>query len=419
MALARISLRNYRCFATKQEIELCPITVILGKNNSGKSALVRAPMVMATGIRSNFSLPLDLVQFGEDAPEFIDLVHQRLELSSISVGLDLVGSEGQLYALKATIQNVVEWNTQRIRDWSLHCGTQSATYEWFTGLDSEGSEQHPYRRPNNVAEPVWLELKGLLPTALPGDDGVGWYDPERIRSAFDVIRYLGPFRAKPRRLVRLPAREPEQNEFGSRTEEILIYDHVRRKGLLIKQINQYLRDQLPVWELEVRSQLDGYAVGLRSRTNPELWVPATDSGTGIAQLLPFLVRRAQDEVNPPGQDVLEVIEEPELHLHPSAQSVLADLYIRAIRNERVRFLVETHSETFLLRLRRRVAEGKLNADKIAFYFIDSDGESSTVKKINIDEFGNVDYWPKGIFEENFEEVRALAEAQEDRMDDAR
>ncbi|MFI6540841.1 DUF3696 domain-containing protein [Nonomuraea sp. NPDC050547] len=419
MAMVRISLRNYRCFATKQQIELRPITVILGKNHSGKSALVRAPIVMATGIRNNFSLPLDLVQLGEDAPEFIDLVHQRLELSFISVGLDLVGPDGRSYDLQATIQNVVEWDTQRIRDWSLQSGAKSVTYEWFTGLDNEDSEQQPYRRPDNVAEPVWMEFKGLLPTALPEDDGIGWYDPDRIRSAFDIIRYLGPFRAKPRRLVRLPAREPEQNELGGRTEEILIYDHVRRKGRLIKQINQYLRDQLPAWNLEVRSHLDGYAVGLRSRKNPELWVAATDSGTGIAQLLPFLVRRAQDEIDPPKHDVLEIIEEPELHLHPSAQSVLADLYIRAIRNERVRFLVETHSETFLLRLRRRVAEGALNAEMIAFYFVDSDGESSVIKQINIDEYGNVDYWPKGIFEENFEEVRALAEAQEDRMDDAR
>ena len=54
----------------------------------------------------------------------------------------------------------------------------------------------------------------------------------------DHIRYLGPFRFKPKRLVRLPAREPDHDEFGSRTAEILAYDHVRRKGRLIKKINE-------------------------------------------------------------------------------------------------------------------------------------------------------------------------------------
>jgi hypothetical protein len=39
---------------------LCPVTVILGRNNSGKSALVRAPVVFDTGIRTDSPAPLDL-----------------------------------------------------------------------------------------------------------------------------------------------------------------------------------------------------------------------------------------------------------------------------------------------------------------------------------------------------------------------
>jgi predicted ATPase len=107
-------------------------------------------------------------------------------------------------------------------------------------------------------------------------------------------------------------------------------------------------------------------------------------------------------------------------MHPSAQAALADLYVSAIRNTSIRFLIETHSETFLLRLRRRVAEGDLRADQLALYFVDSDGESSHAHRIDVDDFGNVSYWPEGIFAENFEEVRALAEAQQERLDtDAR
>ena len=51
------------------------------------------------------------------------------------------------------------------------------------------------------------------------------------------------------------------------------------------------------------------------------------------------------------------VEEPELHLHPSAHALVADLFLQAATSDgsRVRFLVETHSETFLLRLRRRIA----------------------------------------------------------------
>ncbi|WP_026411586.1 DUF3696 domain-containing protein [Actinomadura oligospora] len=414
MALVNLSLRNYRCFAERQDVELRPITVVLGKNNSGKSALVRAPLILQTGIRNDHPLPFDLEQFGDDAPEFTDLVHGRLDLSSVTIGLGLTGPGGEEYTLDATVQNVPELYSQRVLEWSLTSGGRRASYTWVSGRTDEELEQQVYRRPDRST--VSMDFKGLLPTELPDGDGTGWFAPERVRSSFDVIHHLGPFRFKPKRLVRLPAREPDHDEFGSRTAEILAYDHVRRKGRLINKINEYLRTALPAWELKVQPHLDGYAVGLRSLETKDLWVPATDIGTGISQILPFLVRRAQDELDPPERDVLEVVEEPELHLHPSAQAMLADLYIRAIDVASVRFLVETHSEAFLLRLRRRVAEGELDAKRLALYFVDDGGEFSTVRRINVDELGNVDYWPEGIFEEGFEEVRALAEAQETRLE---
>ncbi|MEV4251556.1 DUF3696 domain-containing protein [Spirillospora sp. NPDC049652] len=416
MALVNLSLRNYRCFAERQDMELRPITVVLGKNNSGKSALVRAPLILQTGIRNDHPVPFDLEQFGDDAPDFLDLVHGRIEVSSISVDLRLTGPQAEEYTLEATIQNESELLTHRVLEWRLRSGDRDVSYRWAIEGDPGEPERQFYRTPDLEADPVPLDFRGLLPTELPNVDDGAWFDPSRIRSAFDTIRYLGPFRIKPRRVVRLPVREPGQDEFGSRTDEILVHDHVHGKRRLTEKINEYLRGPLPDWEVKVQPHLHGFSVGLQSLRTPTLWVPATDSGTGITQILPFLVRRAQDELDPPTQPVLELIEEPELHLHPSAQAMLADLYIRAIDNTHVRFLLETHSETFLLRLRRRVAEGRLDAGRLAFYFVGSDGESSTVRRINVDSLGNVDYWPEGIFEEDFEEVRALAEAQDARLE---
>lgn len=79
MPLARLSLENYKCFRDRQSVELAPITVVLGRNNSGKSALVRSPMVLATGIHNDTPLPFDLEQLGDTAPDFVDLVHNRVE----------------------------------------------------------------------------------------------------------------------------------------------------------------------------------------------------------------------------------------------------------------------------------------------------------------------------------------------------
>jgi hypothetical protein len=410
MALERLALTNYRCFAERQEIEIRPITVVLGKNNSGKSALVRAPLVIATGFQPDSPVPLDLARLGEDAPDFVDLVHKRLDHGSIGIEIGF----GDGWTLATTIQNVIEWHTQVVANWELKNSAERLTFTWSDVDDTNDSEDRPYyitdrARTNELTR---IKFNGLNPEY----DFAG----KRRMVRLGAIRHLGPFRTRPTRLGRLAARAPVQDEFGSRTAEILIHDHVRRDGRLTEKINEYLDSHLPGWELEVIPRYDAYSVGLKSTKTRGLWIPATDSGTGVAQVLPILVQRAQDELLARKGDVLEIVEEPELHMHPSAQAALADLYIDAIDKIRVRFLIETHSETFLLRLRRRVAEKRLHADHLALYHVDSDGEASTVRRINVDELGNVDYWPDGIFSENFEEVRALAEAQEEQLDsDAR
>lgn len=140
-------------------------------------------------------------------------------------------------------------------------------------------------------------------------------------------------------------------------------------------------------------------------------VNLADTGTGVAQALPILVQRAMDDHQPPKRPALEIIEQPELHLRPAAHAALADLYIDGLQQRSSRFLVETHSETFVLRIRRRVAEGRLDPADVGLYFVDHDGRAAHIRRIELDELGNVDDWPVGIFTEDYDEARALAAAQ--------
>ena len=94
------------------------------------------------------------------------------------------------------------------------------------------------------------------------------------------------------------------------------------------------------------------------------WVDLPDVGFGISQVLPVLV---QCFYAPPRSII--VIEQPEIHLHPSAQSALADVMIDVINskengNDRnIQLIIETHSEHFLRRLQRRIAEGVIDEEK--------------------------------------------------------
>ena len=51
-----------------------------------------------------------------------------------------------------------------------------------------------------------------------------------------------------------------------------------------------------------------------------------------------------------------ILEQPEAHLHPKAQSELADVLIDVVKNRNIQIILESHSEHLLLRLMRRIAE---------------------------------------------------------------
>jgi predicted ATPase len=108
------------------------------------------------------------------------------------------------------------------------------------------------------------------------------------------------------------------------------------------------------------------------------------------------------------------IEQPELHLHPSLQSKVADILIESCTKRNNFFLVETHSEHLLLRVMKRMrqtAEGtledenlRLTPDDVAVLYVDNDGEKTYILELELDEDGTLlDPWPGGFFEEGFAE----------------
>jgi predicted ATPase len=127
-----------------------------------------------------------------------------------------------------------------------------------------------------------------------------------------------------------------------------------------------------------------------------------DVGVGISQVIPVLLasnyRRA-------------FIQQPELHLHPKLQAQLADVFVIQLkRSYSSIFIIESHSEHFLLRLLRRIRETyksdlpfkfSLKPEDVAVLYVDKtkDGISNLfhLRISNDGEF--IDRWPNGFFTE--------------------
>src|SRR5262249_23686856 len=149
------------------------------------------------------------------------------------------------------------------------------------------------------------------------------------------------------------------------------------------------------------------------RTSPRLpEVKLTDVGFGVSQVLPVIV----ETLYVPRRSIV-IFEQPEIHLHPRVQADLADLFVDAIRareNSEPRdcqFIVESHSEHFLRRLQRRIAEEELSADDAALYFVHTDGASARIEALKVDLFGNILNWPEGFFGDEMADLVARSEAQ--------
>ena len=92
-----------------------------------------------------------------------------------------------------------------------------------------------------------------------------------------------------------------------------------------------------------------------------------------------------------------ILEQPELHLHPSVQAGLADVFIDVIKNRNVQILLESHSEHLLRRLQRRLAEEQIGNDDIALYFCENEEGESTLTRLETDMFGAIKNWPQDFF----------------------
>ncbi len=131
-----------------------------------------------------------------------------------------------------------------------------------------------------------------------------------------------------------------------------------------------------------------------------------------------------------------IIEQPELHLHPRAQALLADVFTsrlyQKIENKKfeltgVRFLLETHSENVFLGLQKLAAEtmiGKtykegedrrLDIRDLDAYFVDRKGTTSTVVRIEFNAYADILEFPPG-FEGFFaDDLRLSSERMEARL----
>lgn len=138
------------------------------------------------------------------------------------------------------------------------------------------------------------------------------------------------------------------------------------------------------------------------RSSDSLFV---NEGTGVSQLPFILVPVA---LCPVGETVM--MAEPEAHLHPLAQSEIARLFARVALKEEKQFLIETHSEHVLNALLHTIAKGELNKEDLAIYYFEAKAGEVSARPLKIDDYGRVEGGLPGFFDQSLDELAGYLEA---------
>lgn len=411
MKLTHLLFRNYKTFEDEYNLEIKPLTILIGPNSSGKSVIARLPILLARGFSGQALAPLDLEFDGLDfGGSYKEMVHNHSQRGSIRLGFSFVGNNSQKWSVVTRIQGFEEYQLQIVTKFELYRDDSPIFIARWNGND-------PIYEPNvydveKLSRKMHIDFNGLMPSVMLGDIDIRKLLLLKLRA-----NYLGPFREKPKRLYRFSGGSPSAVGLGgSQAPQMLAGDATRKERKILDDVSEWFYKYLGGWPLDVVREGAGFSLVLVNPENQSLKVNLKDVGTGIAQVLPMVVQIMFDAIHE-GSEAIEVVEQPELHLHPQVHGDLADLYITACQKTNARFLIETHSELFLLRLRRRIAEGKLNPNDVIFYWVKGKNGTGKIVPIHIDEDGETDTWPTDVFSDAFKEITAIRRAQKKRQGD--
>ncbi len=443
--------KAWRCL----EMRFGKVTGLFGENSSGKSSVLQLLLLLkqtknATdrGLVLDFGGPNELVNLGK----YQDIVHQRDMESDIAWALDWelqdslrisdpmggrndVLMQGKSLQIRARIGlKGADLSAKRLlyrfadTDFSIDRNEKSSS---DFKLISEGMNELRFIRNQGRG---WA-LPGPVKTHLFPDQARTYYQNTSFLSRFeaayeglmDGMFYLGPLREHPQREYRWSGASPaDVGPRGERSVDAILAATGRNERMNLapgknkmsfqEMIAHWLREMRLIKSFGIEEIAPGSSL-YQARVQKDNGGPETmltDVGFGVSQVLPVIVLLYYV---PEGSIVL--LEQPEIHLHPSVQSGLADVMLAVAKRRRVQIIVESHSEHLLRRFQRRAAEGEVPSSDLMLYFVSNNDGEAKLEGLKLSEWGEIENWPDHFFGDEMGEIAAIGKASLKRRIDSK
>lgn len=434
--LTHLKLENFKIWRSTGPLRLAPLTLLLGTNSSGKSSLIQGLLLIRQTVKSD-DPNLDLNLGNPDN----DVSAGSAKSDSVTLGQfqDVLCRSASASPSTPANQFGIEFRWAENSDGS-DSSLFSARYRKGAGNSAEldalrlGKDGQGFtvkrrkagiyqlslanqRRPLGQSADFRPERSFAFSAATLNKLGeqaehIKDIGPELLDELSRII-YLGPVRRLAQRDYVWAGRMPAHiGDDGAKAIDVLIasgveYQEQTKAGTPISGDAQ-LFEQAIHW-LKIMNLADGLAVKQLGRSaRYELQIinyneasNLKDVGVGVSQVLPVIVAALFAQPNH-----IVIVEEPESHLHPLAQSQLAELFATISYERGVQFIIETHSEHLLTRLQRRVAEQRIEAETLAIYFVERDGTKAKINALKLDDYGEISNWPPNFFGDEMGDITA-------------
>jgi predicted ATPase len=454
--LTKLRLKNFKAWRDSGDIRLAPLTVIFGPNSAGKTSITQLLLLLKQTVESpdrQRALQLGDGRTVVDAGTYDDVVHghdvsRPIEFmldwaldSGLTVHDPLTGKDYSGDALGFSARLTADARHQPHTAWFRYelraDGANVVDLTLSEKVNGKGQRKKPEFELSSTQYPLtrhpgraWALSQPLRFYGFP-DEVAAYYQNAAFASDLVLelermlrsVFYVGPLREYPKRLYLWSGELPDHvGVKGERAVEAILAAGDRgfnwKPGQKRKPLPQLVAERLKTMGLIHDFQVKPLGEHRKEyevlvRTGPELpEVKLTDVGFGVSQVLPVIV----ECLYVPRRSIV-IFEQPEIHLHPRVQADLADLFVDAIRareNGQARncqFIIESHSEHFLRRLQRRIAEEELSSDDAALYFVHAEQGQARIEELAVDSFGNIRNWPDDFFGDEMADLVARTEAQ--------
>lgn len=454
--LTSLTMTRFKSWLSLKATPLAPITGLFGPNSSGKTSILQLLLLLKQTVESpdrrqalNLGDERSLVSLGTfrdvifehntdaglafglswNLPRELKLADPQKKGTTLFSGKDLLFSAGaaQVGRRRPFVPVVQygfaghdflmkgkppEYNKYEI---SVQVAQDDAVTSKSTGFRFIRTPGRPWELPSPV------KCYGFPPQVRTYYQNAAFLHDFEL--AFEELcsrmYYLGPLREHPKREYTWAGAQPaDMGERGQNVVDALLASRERGEKISRGSGNpKFTVEEYVAWWLKKLKLIHDFTVAPISADSNlyRVWVRQdrnaaevllTDVGFGVSQILPVITLCYYV---PKGSIIL--LEQPEIHLHPSVQAGLADVFIDAVKNRKVQIIVESHSEHLLRRLQRRIAEEELKADDAALYFCNMVKGKSQLTALQLDLFGNITNWPKDFFGDEFGEMAAMTEAQ--------